>query len=34
VLNPKREDKSPEDATTEQEIVAMFDKQSKTVVKD
>lgn len=34
VLNPNREDKSPEDATTEQEIMEMFNKQTKTVVKD
>lgn len=32
VVNPNREDKSPEDATTEQEIVDMFGKQSKTKV--
>lgn len=34
VLNPNREDKSPEDATTEQEIIEMFEKQTKSAVKD
>ncbi|MBI4673587.1 MAG: ATP-dependent DNA ligase [Chloroflexi bacterium] len=34
VVNPDREDKSPEDATTEQEIMAMFEKQSRTEVKE
>ena len=34
VLNPDRADKSPEDATTEHEILAMFAKQSKSEVKD
>ena len=34
VVNPNRDDKSPEDATTEKEIVAMFDKQAKSEVKE
>lgn len=34
VVNPNRQDKSPEDATTEKEIVAMFDKQAKSEVKE
>lgn len=34
VLNPFREDKSPEDATTEKEILEMFAKQGKTKVKE
>lgn len=34
VVNPDRADKSPEDATTEQEIMAMFEKQSKSEVKE
>lgn len=34
VVNPDRTDKSPEDATTEQEIVEMFNKQGKVKVKE
>jgi DNA ligase-1 len=34
VVNPHREDKSPEDATTEQEIIAMFGKQTRSEVKE
>lgn len=34
VVNPDRTDKSPEDATTEKEIIEMFQKQSKSAVKD
>jgi DNA ligase-1 len=34
VVNPNRADKAPEDATTEQEIIEMFKKQSRTEVKD
>lgn len=34
VVNPDRADKSPEDATTEQEILAMFAKQTKSEVKE
>jgi DNA ligase-1 len=34
VVNPDRADKSPEDATTEHEVVEMFNKQSKTAVKE
>ncbi len=34
VVNPDRTDKSPEDATTEKEIIEMFQKQSKTAVKE
>lgn len=34
VVNPDRADKSPEDATTEHEIVEMFGKQGKSSVKD
>ncbi len=34
VVNPNREDKSPEDATTEKEIVAMFEKQTRSEVKE
>lgn len=34
VLNPNRDDKSPQDATTEQEIIEMFNKQTKSEVKD
>jgi hypothetical protein len=30
VVNPERTDKSPEDATTEKEIVDMFNKQGKS----
>ena len=32
VVNPDRTDKSPEDATTEEEIIGMFNKQTKTAV--
>lgn len=34
VVNPDRADKSPEDATTEQEILAMFAKQTRSEVKE
>ena len=34
VVNPNRTDKSPEDATTEKEIIEMFEKQGKTKVAD
>lgn len=34
VVNPNREDKSPEDATTEQEIIQMFSKQTRSEVKE
>jgi DNA ligase-1 len=34
VVNPNREDKAPEDATTEQEIIEMFKKQTRSEVKD
>ncbi len=34
VLNPNREDKSAEDVTTEQEIIAMFEKQARSEVKE
>lgn len=34
VVNPDRADKSPQDATTEQEILAMFAKQTKSEVKE
>lgn len=34
VVNPDRVDKSPEDATSEQEILEMFKKQTKSEVKD
>lgn len=34
VVNPDRQDKSPEDATTEQEILAMFAKQTRSEVKE
>lgn len=33
VTNPNRIDKSPEDATTEHEIISMFEKQSRSEVK-
>jgi len=34
VVNPNREDKSPEDATTEKEIMEMFEKQTRSEVKE
>jgi DNA ligase-1 len=34
VVNPNRADKAPEDATTEQEIIEMFKKQTRSEVKD
>ncbi len=34
VVNPERADKSPEDATTEREILEMFAKQTRTTVKE
>lgn len=34
VTNPNRTDKSPEDATTEKEIIAMFGKQTRSAVKE